>query len=70
MNELQIAVEKDKIELERVGKVHEDTGRQLLLLKFMTELVRKEMLRKAQSLRNYATYGEVYINPVICQFDK
>ena len=61
LNEPQIEVESDGIELKRVVNFHEDSERQLLLLKVKTVLVRKELIQKALNLRNTANYGELYI---------
>ena len=59
---IDIVLDSADIETKRIGKISEQNGKQLLLVKFKSQIKRKQFLRNSIKLRDNAFYSSVFVD--------
>ena len=60
--EIDVTLNETDFKPKRIGSINESTGRQLRLVKFQSEIKRKEFLRKYKNLRSSNDFSEIYVD--------
>ena len=68
--EIDVTLNKTDFEPKRIGSINESTGRQLLLVKFQSDIKRKEFLRKSKNLRSSNDFSQIYVDPDLTKSER
>ena len=68
--EIDVTLKEIDFEPKRIGSFNESTGRQLLLVKFQSDIKRKEFLRKYKNLRSSNDFSQIYVDPDLTKSER
>ena len=60
--EIDVTLNETDFEPKRIGSINESAGRQLLLVKFQSDIKRKEFLRKYKNLRSSNNFSQIFVD--------
>ena len=68
--EIDVTSNETDFEPKRIVSINESTGRQLLLVKFQSDIKRKEFLRKYKNLRYSNNFSQIYVEPDLTKSER
>ena len=68
--EIDVTSKETDFEPKRIGSINESTGRQLLLVKFQSDIKRKEFLRKSKNLRSSNNFSQIFVDPDLTKSER